>query len=446
MFQPKRQPAEGGVMASPNGGSLTGAAAADRTIRALMRRVTKEGRRVEVAHPAAAGLRVRGEPTGTISFVWYGSEPSGARKLFHLGYFRDVNAAQAAEALQELKLRRKVAVATGHPMMRCEPRRDLSGLTMRGLVALFAWKKLRRRKAPRSPLLALKNHVLDDLGEVPVAAVTPDDVRDVIERLEAAGKHVQAARVLALLKQAFRVGVKHGAISRSPAADITRSDFDLDITPRKRRFSADELGSLWGALHVNPENPTNRVSRYALAILLATGRRCGELLHARREHVDLVAARWRVPAEDRKGKVSAQLEDDLVHLPRQVIPLFRAMFEAAPASPWVCATPLDSRSGHLGAGTLVRALHELHADGTVKLGEPAVVHDFRRSIRSTLTEKRWASTVVAELILGHKIPGIVGVYDVASYDEERASALQRWADHLDALAGRTATDVVDLDA
>jgi integrase len=432
---------------------LTGAAATDRTIRALTKRAEKEGRRVEVAHPAAGGLRVRAEPTGTVAFVWYGSEPGGKRKLFHLGYFPEVNAAQAAEALRECKLRRKVAVQTGRPMtMRRDPRRDLSALTMRGLVALFALKELRHRKVKRSPLLALKLHVLSEeganLGAIPVAAITPDDVRDVVARLETAGKHVQGVRVLALMRQMFRFAVKEkaGNIVRSPAADVMRSDFKLRTPRRKRRLSPAELGSLWAALYAAPENPTGRATRYALAILLATGRRCGELLLARREHIDLKAGTWRVPAENRKGKLTDEMEDDIVRVPRQVVALIRELFALAPSSPWVCATPLDSHSGHLYPGSLVRALHELRTSGAANLTTPAVVHDFRRAVRSTVTEERWCSVAAAELILGHKLPGILGNYDVGSYDEERVKALQRWTDYLDALAGRTEAGVTNLDA
>ncbi len=94
----------------------------------------------------------------------------------------------------------------------------------------------------------------------------------------------------------------------------------------------------------------------------------------------------------------------------------------------------------------VRALHELRTSGAAELMEPAVVHDFRRTLRSTVTEKRWGSTAVAELMLGHKIPGIVGVYDVATYDDDRATALQRWTDYLDQLAGLSTPGVVNLDA
>ncbi len=71
----------------------------------------------------------------------------------------------------------------------------------------------------------MKLHVLGEeganLADVPVEAITPDDVRDVIERLERVGKHAQAARIFALLKQMFRLTVKEkaGNIERSPAAD-----------------------------------------------------------------------------------------------------------------------------------------------------------------------------------------------------------------------------------
>jgi len=52
---------------------------------------------------------------------------------------------------------------------------------------------------------------------------------------------------------------------------------------------------------------------------------------------------------------------------------------------------------------------------------------------------------VVEIILahvgGHK-SGVAGVYNKASYLDERRRALQRWADHIDQLVSQKAATVV----
>lgn len=58
------------------------------------------------------------------------------------------------------------------------------------------------------------------------------------------------------------------------------------------------------------------------------------------------------------------------------------------------------------------------------------IHDLRRTTRTRLSELR-IQPVVAEAVIGHSLPGLLGVYDQFGYLEEKRDALERWADHLD---------------
>jgi integrase len=60
-------------------------------------------------------------------------------------------------------------------------------------------------------------------------------------------------------------------------------------------------------------------------------------------------------------------------------------------------------------------------------------HDLRRSSR-TLLAKLGCPDSVAESILGHMLPGIVGTYNLHQYDEEKVKWLSILSDHLEALA------------
>jgi integrase len=62
-------------------------------------------------------------------------------------------------------------------------------------------------------------------------------------------------------------------------------------------------------------------------------------------------------------------------------------------------------------------------------------HDLRRSAR-TLLASMGCPDAVAEAVLGHMQPGIVGVYNLNQYDEERAEWLRRLSDRLEELAQR----------
>jgi integrase len=69
---------------------------------------------------------------------------------------------------------------------------------------------------------------------------------------------------------------------------------------------------------------------------------------------------------------------------------------------------------------------ELKAAGAdTKAIEPWVVHDIRRTVRSGLS-RLGVDVITAELVIGHKLKGIVGVYDRYERLTERRQALSMW--------------------
>ena len=70
-------------------------------------------------------------------------------------------------------------------------------------------------------------------------------------------------------------------------------------------------------------------------------------------------------------------------------------------------------------------------------------HDLRRVVRSGLSALRVPHNV-AEAVLAHKPPGIVGTYDVHEYRVEKAEALEKWARHLAKITGPTPAEVIKL--
>jgi hypothetical protein len=56
-------------------------------------------------------------------------------------------------------------------------------------------------------------------------------------------------------------------------------------------------------------------------------------------------------------------------------------------------------------------------------------HDLRRTCRTGMGALG-VPQHVAELVIGHTLPGIVAVYDRHSYLAEKSDALNRWAAHV----------------
>ena len=59
-----------------------------------------------------------------------------------------------------------------------------------------------------------------------------------------------------------------------------------------------------------------------------------------------------------------------------------------------------------------------------------VNHDLRRVVRSGLSALRIPHNV-AEAVLAHRPPGIVGTYNLHEYEDEKAEALETWAQRIE---------------
>jgi integrase len=62
-----------------------------------------------------------------------------------------------------------------------------------------------------------------------------------------------------------------------------------------------------------------------------------------------------------------------------------------------------------------------------------VNHDLRRVVRSGMSALR-VPREVAEAVLAHAAPGIIGVYDTHEYEDEKREALELWAGRVKAIA------------
>ena len=74
-------------------------------------------------------------------------------------------------------------------------------------------------------------------------------------------------------------------------------------------------------------------------------------------------------------------------------------------------------------------------DSQLKLMEPWVVHDLRRSFCTHSAELGIAPHIIEAVvnhISGHK-GGVAGIYNRAQYAQEKRAALQRWADHVESI-------------
>jgi integrase len=262
-------------------------------------------------------------------------------------------------------------------------------------------------------------------------AITRRDVRELIADL-AERTPIMANRVFACVRKVFNFAVRWDLVPASPCVGIERPAAERQ---RDRVLTADELRRLWAALGGVGSLGT------ILKLMLYTAQRGGEVKTLAWTDLDLDGGWWTIPAEKAKNGLAHR-----VPLSAPAIALLRELRDGANGSPWVFASV--GKSGHVE--TLKSALDRVRRATGERCGECAgcatgarcraprnvvefVPHDLRRTVATFLTSELGVSRLVVSKLLNHVEMGVTKVYDRASYDREKAAALNAWAARLEAI-------------
>jgi len=237
-----------------------------------------------------------------------------------------------------------------------------------------------------------RREVLPAWGKRPIASIRRRDVADLVNAV-AMTRPILANRLLAHLSRFFRWCVARDWIVGSPVIGVERPAAE---TVRSRCLSDDEIRTFWAATNTLPV-PFGAIFR----LLLLSAARRQEIGDLRWTEIDATRRLWTLPAA--RNKAGADL----------IRPLGPRAWEIITAQPH----DSDYVFGHArsGFGHMKRRL-----DRAMQIADWRT-HDLRRVARSLLSRGRVESDV-AEMLLGHTLPGIRKVYDVHSYlDEKRAA-------------------------
>jgi len=225
-------------------------------------------------------------------------------------------------------------------------------------------------------------------------------------------------RMLRLLNFA----AERGIIERSPTERLPGEP----KVPRARTLDHTEIARLWGKLEALSANGIDPVIVLAIQFLLATGVRSGEACGARWDEID--GTLWTIPAA--RSKAGINHEVPLSTLSEELLRLASARRAAGERGDWV----FPGRGRHILVRSVSRALWRNRARTGFAL-DPFHPHDLRRVVRTNLAQMG-IEEHVSERVLGHKQKGIVGTYNTHAYRDEKAAALQAWADRLMSITQR----------
>jgi integrase len=190
---------------------------------------------------------------------------------------------------------------------------------------------------------------------------------------------------------------------------------------RERILSEGEIRALWSV--------TGKPSTYnrLLRLLLLTGARRDEAGGMTWDELEGDA--WVLPPA--RNKVKEELER----------PLSALALELLNGQPRIEGCPYVFTMGSRPFGGWSRCKLEL--DAKLQFAEPFVIHDLRRTARSLLGRAGIASDI-AEMCLGHVLPGIRATYDRHKYTEPKRHAFEALAALIVRIAEPPADNIVAL--
>ena len=266
----------------------------------------------------------------------------------------------------------------------------------------------------------LEKNVFPWLGKKPINSITPQQILEVIRRIEARGVLETAHRSLATCGQVFRYAIATGRAERDATADLRGA-----LPPIKRKHFAavtepDQVAALLRQIHGYSGSV---VVRCALQLAPLVFVRPGELRMAKWEDIDLDAAEWRYV-------VPKTGTPHIVPLSRQAIEILREIEPLSRDGKFVFPSHRSSKGNRaMSDNAILAALRGMGIGRDEMSG-----HGFRAMARTMLDEILGYRPDLIEHQLAHQVRDPNGrAYNRTTHLAERKQMMQDWADYLDRL-------------
>lgn len=379
-------------------------------------------KRIELSD--ANGLSVRVTPTGVIAFQ-YRYKIDGKPRRMTLGQYDELSLKEARELVTEY---RKLVSVGRDPItardMHIET--NIKAASVEDCISAWLSSASTSRLVKRDHWeRALKRHVIAYVGKMLVDEMAISHWQPVFKRMRDNGAETFAGEVLSRMKTVFSYCIRTEMIKRNPVAELRVIDVGRPARNVKRNFSDNEIGVFWHAVEASTITYQNKL---LLKILLLTACRGVELRLATKKEFDLKGRVWRVPAEHSKTRepFDRGLSEEAVELLKEAFALYKAFDQVFPP-----ATKKEDRP--MAAGVLLNLAKQLREDMDI---EHWSIHDLRRTAKTKMSELGVAPHV-SEKVLGHKLGGVLAVYDQHSYLKAQQEALDLLAAHIQSCVDST---------
>ncbi|MDY7578715.1 MULTISPECIES: tyrosine-type recombinase/integrase [Oxalobacteraceae] len=285
-------------------------------------------------------------------------------------------------------------------------------------------RSMRKSILDRDILPVFKSRLLSE--------ISPDDLRDLCDKVKGRGAPATAIHVRDIIKQIYGFAILHGEKVANPADDVGPSSIATFVA-RDRALSPSEIRIMLKQLEYVASYPTIKLG---LRLILLTLVRKGELIHATWDEIDFEKALWTIP----KARMKAGKAHN-IYLSQQALDIMIALRTCAGGSRYLLPSRYDGDKCMSNA-TLNR-VGQIVVERSKAKGLPIenfTVHDLRRTGSTILNELGFNSDWIEKCLAHEDGRSSRGIYNKAEYAEQRRHMLQEWADMVDAwVAGESHT-------
>ena len=329
----------------------------------------------------------------------------------------------AREILSKARLREDVQA-------RRNQERDRQEITVSAVIEMYVDQYVAVRQKARTQL-ETKRHLLvhwRDQHERPIHHLSQRDIAAGLARIAKDNGPIAANRARSAISGLFVWAMRQGLVDQNPVAATAPPSLEKS---RIRVLTDQEIALVW-------QNTTDSCDYNSIIrLLLLTGQRRQEVGAIEWCEIDFRKMIWTLPRE--RTKNGLQHEVPLCSIAMSIL-------ESLPRNP---DRPLIFGQGAGGfsgwSKSKERLDHRIMIDLSNKAGavdaEPLskwVVHDLRRTVITGMAEIGIQPHIIEAIVnhaSGHKA-GVAGIYNRASYAEEKRAALDRWSGHIASLADR----------
>lgn len=365
------------------------------------------------------GLYIRVMPTGKKSWIYRYVFDGNARRLT-IGSYPTYSLAEAREKAAQAAQDVERSIDPGLKKKEEKAKRKAAP-TFADLLDEFWEMELQFMPTGKERKRLVEKDVLKSWGKRKVGSITRRDAVLLLDKVRKRAP-VGTNRLQGVLVRLFNFASERGMIDFSPLAGMRRTK----ETPKSRVLTDDEIKRLWVGLDLdNQEIDIYRITKLALKAILLTGQRPGEI--SSMQWNQLEDDWWTIPGETRKNRETNRVP---------ILPMFKEVIDQAKRysekSKYVfMSTHLKEDMPITRHSMGVAILRHREAMG---IAEPFTPHDLRRTMRTRLAQAG-ISDIVAERLLGHKLQGLLAVYNRHSYDVEKRQAIAAWERKLNDILG-----------